>query len=331
MTVQDPAACRPNPKRRVLSRWYLRMPLKWLILAGVGFIVLFPHLGQFRTDVARLRDLQALIEPDAPEVAGLEDEMRTEWGKYQSAATAPASRPSLSFDELPPERMLRTIEWFVFRKVRYAWDWDTWGNADYIPTVHEMFAKAAEYPDRQLREDCDGRAVVAASLMKRMGYQPVIVADLVHMWVATPEGEWMAPGGPKVVVATAEGTRLDLRAALRVTPRFTTYGVAVFPLARELVILITAYLLMLHRRTPRWQAAVAGVLLLQGLLFMRCDVPVTAAEPSGLGDSWPGVVGVIHVAVAFVILLRGSYRARRLPPAGQSPEASGQPASSQAV
>jgi len=318
LKAEPPRGTRPFP-------WFVRMPVKWLVFAAVTLLVLFPNPAQLARHISRLRNLQAMIEPNAPELAPFEEELRQRLAKGTDAAASQpaadrlvkpnqvaASQP-VDPNHLPARVIQSAIERFVFEKVKYAWDWDVWGSADYIPTIHEMFAKAKEYPDGQIREDCDGRAVMAASLMKRMGYDASIVTDLRHVWVTTPEGEWMGPGGPKTMASGPQGNRLNLASVWRNVPVSLSYGIAVFPFAREMILLLTAYALMICRRISWRTAAVAGVLLLQGLLFMRCGALAFAGE-----KDWPAIVGMLHVACGFAILMTASHRARRIATTGTS-------------
>jgi hypothetical protein len=285
------------------------MPAKWILFGAACFFVCFPHVGLLRRHVARLRDLQSLIEPDAPEIAVLREELLADWDKYQPDLKAAGSQTALPADDMPARLVLRTIERFVYQKVVYAWDWDLWGNADYVPTVHEMFAQPSWRRQGICYEDCDGRAVVAASLMKRMGYNASLVTDLRHVWVATPEGEWMGPGGAKTLQATPHGNVLAWGTVWTNLRLSLSYGVAVFPLGRELVILATAYALMLHRRMSRRWAAAGAVLLLQSLLFLRCVGALPT--PGGTASTWPATIGLIHLAAGTVVLMIASRRARQ--------------------
>lgn len=284
-----------SPRRAVLA-WYWRIPLKWLIFAVVTFFVLFPSPAQLARHIAHLRDMQRMIAPDEPQLADLEAQVRE-----RLTTTAPADRDS-------PRAVQRTVERIVLEQVEYAWDWDQWGSADYMPTVAEMFDRAAE--DGHLREDCDGRAVMAASLMKRLGYEPTLVTDLRHVWVVTPQGAWMGPGGETTMASGDEGNEIAWGTLLSNIPTSLSFGVAVFPFARELIILVTAYLLLLHRRMSRPAAAIGFILLVQGLLFMRLGffAPAAVAREA---SSWPAWVGLMHIVGGFAVLIRASRRARR--------------------
>ena len=110
-------------------------------------------------------------------------------------------------------------------------------HPDYLPTVTEVI--------EQGKEDCDGQAVVAASLLKNFGYDAQLVNDLVHMWVKTDKGETMSPGKAAVVVATEDGLTIRPPAITEIS-KALAFGIAVFPLVRELIVVIALWLLLLR-------------------------------------------------------------------------------------
>ena len=299
MLENTSAALAAHP-RRTLLRWYLRIPLKLTIFAVVTFFVLFPYPRQFARHISHLRNLQAMIDPHAPKIdrfdAVLDHRFR------EMASTQPALLRDPQLDQQLVERV-------VLEQVHYEWDWNLWGSADYLPTVSEIFERASAYGG-QLHEDCDGRAVIAASLMKRMGYEATLVTDLRHVWVETPEGKWMGPGRDKTLVATPEGTRVAWGTLLSNIPVSLSYGIGVFPFWREVIILLAAFLLSLHRCISRRAAAISLILLIQGLLFMRLGYLAPFAVSREV-SSWPAWLGLVHVAAGFAILWRASSRARR--------------------
>lgn len=211
---------------------------------------------------------------------------------------------------LPPRTVQQVVENLIYREVRYQWDWDGWGVADYMPTVAEMFEQARKSSDGVLREDCDGRAVMAASLMRRLGYKSELVTDLKHVWVMTPQGEFMGPGRTKTVRSTPEGNQTDMVSALLNIPVALSYGVMVFPLTRELIIAVTVALLLFHRRMSWSAAALGGLFLLQGLFFMRFR-DIAESEMVRLESSLPSWIGLGHILAGLIVLLRASYIARR--------------------
>ncbi len=228
--------------------WYARLPAKWAVFGLTVLLVCFPDPGRLVAHINHWRDPNALIEPDAAVLQPLVEELR----------------PQMT-DDLSPADALRLVERFVYEKLTYDWDWNTWGTADYLPTVTEAIEMG--------REDCDGRAVLAASLLANFGFETQIVTDFAHVWVKTDKGETMGPGRNKVVVATKKGLRVQWD-ALSEIPRAMAYGVGVFPLGRELIIIAALWLLLL-RRGGRVASAVVGLAaLVGGLVLMRAGSEV---------------------------------------------------------
>lgn len=283
-------------------RWYWRVPLKCLLFAIVVIFVLFPNPSRLVRHLSNVASWEALIEPDAPELAMLEQELRTRIAALREEPEGElVAPPSIA------RRTQREIQRLVYERVGYDWDWNLWGCADYMPTIAEIFAKAAE-SDGQLREDCDGRAIIAASLMRRLGYQPSLATDLRHVWVETIEGKWMGPGRDKTLESSMKG--IQYRTTLTNLPIALSYGVAVFPLGRELIILLTLVILASHRRMSRRALALGVLLLVDGLLFMRTGY-LSPGEVSHAASAWPAWVGGLHAAIGMAILWLSSHRARR--------------------
>lgn len=238
-----------NPSRR-RARW----PIKLGVGLVVTTLVLFPRVDLLVRNIGHWARLDLMIEPDAPGLAKLEAEVR----KRLPADAAPAEA-------------LRVTEAVVYEAVAYAFDWETWGNADYLPRVEETLAAG--------REDCDGQAVVAASLLKRMGYDARLMSDVGHVWVWTPEGESMSPSplaGGEVFLRQGErgaelnwGAVFNWRSIVFDWGRNLSYGIAVFPMWRELALVVMAWVLMLGRRT-RWGVAITGLgLAIGGWMLVR--------------------------------------------------------------
>jgi hypothetical protein len=201
--------------------WYVRWPCKWAAFALVYFIVCFPYPSLFIRHVRHWSNPNALIEPDAPALQPWVQELRA----------MPA--------ESDPRAVLKRVQQFVYNHVPYDWDWNTWGLVDYMPTVTEVIEMG--------REDCDGRAVIAASLLRNLGYNARLVTDFAHVWVATDYGETMGPGKIKTVEVTDKGLKFQWGGLIQL-PRTIAYGVAVFPPERELILVAAAWVLFLVRR-----------------------------------------------------------------------------------
>ncbi len=242
-------------------RWYVRLPIKWFVLAITLLAVCFPNPVRLVRHLRHWQDPNALIEPDAPAIQPFVKELR----------------PRLEGD-LPPREALKRVERFVYEKIPYEWDWNTWGMADYLPTVTEVIEMG--------KEDCDGQAVLAASLLRRFGFNAHLVNDFAHMWVRTDQGETMSPGEQAVVVATDEGPEFSV-AGLAQLPRATAFGIAVFPALRELILLGVMWLLLLRRHGGIRASGAGLALFVAGLFLLRSggkvyDQPVVWLQWMGL-------------------------------------------------
>lgn len=255
-------------------RWYARWPLKLAAFALVLLLVLYPKVWLIPVWAARVNDLNSVVDPNDPALTPLEAEVR--------AQLVPGTR-------LPAA--LVPVEKVVYAHVPYAFDWDTWGVMDYLPTVAEVFAQG--------REDCDGRAVVATALLQRLGYKAWLACDLKHTWVAvrdpslaTAESfELMAPGkGEKTLVGEGAGTRLSLTlSTFRNLGCALAFGIAVFPLGREVIVLIALCAVLLQPRASLLRRIVGCAVLAVALILLRAG----GAVPSGMMLwTWLGVAAV---------------------------------------
>jgi hypothetical protein len=269
--------------------WWMRFhrrawPMRWLVkgaaIAVTALLIAYPYPHFLARNVLRWRNPNTLIEPDNPRLQPLVAELQEQLDP-----------------DLPPRQTLKRVERFVYTKVPYAWDWETWGVADYIPTVDEVL-------DAE-REDCDGRAVIAASLHRALGYKADIVSDFAHVWVKTDRGETMSPGKSKSLVASDRtGTRVQWRTLLNV-PRAIAYGIGVFPLARELILVIVIWLALLRPGVRPVIALLALWLILEGLLKMRAAVRF---PPESLFPPWR-VLATLQWGIAVVMLFWAGRRA----------------------
>ena len=209
----------------------------------------------------------------------------------------------------------------MYAAVPYAFDWDTWGVMDYLPTVSEVFARG--------REDCDGQAVVAASLLRRLGYDAWLVTDLKHTWVAArernvpnaPVEQTMSPGeGGQSLVGGATGTHASLVNLVPNVLRSLAFGVAVFPLGRELIIAAALCLLTMQPRSSVVRRLAGCGAILVALMLLRWIGPGGVEHPV---TTILAVVGVIVAAVGWLLLAvkGGAYRSR--PERPESPAGDG--------
>ena len=270
--------------------WYTRLPVKWLIFGLSVLMVCFPNPALFVQHVRHWRDPNALVDPDAAALAPLVAELRSELS-----------------EDLSARETLRHVERYVHRKIPYEWDWNTWGLADYLPTVTETIEMG--------KEDCDGRAVVAASLLRNLGFDARLVTDFAHMWVKTERGETMGPGRRKAAVATDRGFQFQL-AGLAELPRAFAFGVAVFPALREFILVVIAWGLMLRRGGGVWCGAAALALLVLGLLMLRSGGAVYDAP-----TLWVLLSGVVTMSTGPALLLLQAKGGTRIDDGGIADDA----------
>jgi hypothetical protein len=264
----------------------LRWPVKAGVLAVTVGLVLYPKFWLLPVWVQRLRNLDSVVNPRDPGLADLEARVTAEVGY---------GAPLASLVE-PTERA-------VNERVSYAYDWQTWGVMDYLPTVEEVL--------REGREDCDGRAVLAASLLRRLGCNAWLVCDLKHTWVAAREGttevELMGPGsGEATLAGDGTGTGTQLRCSFNVLGnlgRAIAFGIAVFPLGRELLILAALCGVGMHPWSSPLRRIMGWLLLAAGLGLARAaggSAEGLAARPgllwAGLGVGLAGWVLLVVTA-----------------------------------
>ncbi len=258
--------------------WHKRGPLKAVLFSLGTALVLYPKVWLLPRTVERYADMDSVLDPQHAALAPLADEVRSDLA-----------------DKADSQAALAVVQKVVYRHVPYAYDWDVWGVMEYLPTVDEVFQKG--------REDCDGRAVVAASLLRRLGYDASLVTDLLHVWVQTPMGETMSPtGGEKVLIATRTGTRA------RITPRIgnnlargLAFGVAAFPLGRELLILAWLCALTIQPRSSFWRR-VAGCLVLWIALDTMRRAGIAAARTGALVSTLQVSAGAVLVVAGWLML-----------------------------
>ncbi|HEY1173468.1 MAG TPA: hypothetical protein VGH19_19025 [Verrucomicrobiae bacterium] len=237
-------------KQRLKSAWdWLavqplgkRVFIKALLLGLFTLAVFFPRPDQLVKQFPRWKNPDSLIETDVPFMVEInkkiDEQLKPDGTKLEE---------------------LKTVERFVYREVKYGYDWDVWGNTDYWPTVTEVWESK--------REDCDGLAVLAASILKSRGFEEVrIVGNLSHVWVATKTNEVMSPQADKNFQRVDGKLKVKLPGAN--TFLLSWAHINKFPAGRSLILLMAILLMVAH---PIWDGArwwrafgigAAGLLLL---------------------------------------------------------------------
>ena len=203
-------------RRRLLARTIL----KFLLLGLVTLVVLYPHPVLLVKQVQHLADVESLIQPGLPAMAGINRDI-----------------DKLLPTNAPPQKEFQAVERYVYQKIKYQYDWYNWGNLDYWPTAAEVWERK--------REDCDGRAVLAASILRARGFKTArIVGNLNHVWVAVDQAELMGPQADKNFRREGDKVVLTLPAFKTLLDVLAQWSK--FPVLRSLVIFFTAVGLLYH-------------------------------------------------------------------------------------
>lgn len=234
--------CRPGRLWIALQsqpRWR-RWSVKSVLLALTVFLSLYPNPHLFCRHISHIREADRLLNPDDPAVRLLSERLDRSMSQYDGD-------------------VLAAVEALVHEEVPYGWDWDVWGVVDYLPSVGEVIARG--------QEDCDGRAVLAAAILRARGIDARLVGDFRHVWVRTPIGDTMNPLGDPVFDVKGEEVVFRYRRMLDLGP--VGFGIAVFPLVRETIILLAAWTVVLPARI-RWPMALTGLgVIFAGLFVVR--------------------------------------------------------------
>ena len=144
------------------------------------------------------------------------------------------------------------------------------------------------------REDCDGRAVVGASLLKRIGFESQLKTDGAHVWVTTPQGDTMGPGKVSMIETTPTGVKVNTQ-WLWTMPRILAVNTGLFPLVRELIIAVVLWGLLLHPMMRRYRMVVIGTLIIGGLFLLRSGGNLQRGESMTL--VWLGIAALIAALI----------------------------------
>ncbi len=267
-------------RRLQFAPLWVRWPIKWSLFSLVVFFVLYPSPRLFVRHLRHIRRLDSLPDPEEPALA----EFSRRFDLYLSSA-------GVDHDDSKP--VLEAVESFVCREIPYKFDWEVWGVVDYIPSLGEVIAKG--------EEDCDGRAVLAAALLRARGIEGQLAGDPRHLWVRTPLGETMNPLGEAAFTADRRGLHVRWPQLLDIGP--PAVGITLFPLGREIVILVTAWVLLLPPAVGFKRAAIGLFVLLEGLVIIRL-AGADVLEPNIGAVRW----GLLHLLLAAVVLRRNRQK-----------------------
>lgn len=265
----------------VLFRWMI----KGVFFASLVVVVLNPDLKRALVQIDHTLHPERLIQTNFPGLDSINraiDRMMVKKG---------GSEP-------------KQVERFVLRNVRYVNDYENWNNIEYWPTAEQVWERR--------QEDCDGRAVLAVSILRSRGFESAkLVVGLQHMWIQVDENEKDPLLEPKIIglLNPAKRRQFELdgspdsthyfgivRALLQPTAlRDTSMGLLMdIPSARKTILMLSLLILCYH---PARDLKRLLAILLVGLV---------AANLLAQADPLEGLVQPLMGLVIFGVALFGA-------------------------
>lgn len=256
-------------------RWLAARPplkragLKLALLAAVVLFALYPNPVLLVRQVHHLLHMEQLIQPDLPAMREINREI-----------------DRLIETNAPALTELKAVERYVYRRIPYQYDWHGWANLDYWPSAAEVWERK--------REDCDGRAVLAVSILRARGYPEArLVANLQHVWVAVGTNELMGPmadrnfrrEGGKMVDGKLVGAKTIITLPALKTLLDSLAMTCKFPAWRVVLMLVTLLALLFHpAMDPGRFATLCAVMLAGYAVFL--DWCVRRVDKDNAGFDW---------------------------------------------
>lgn len=224
--------------------WGWKLIIKMGIFAAILLIVLFPNPVLLFKQLSAYSHAEALIQTTFPGIEQINQELN---------AALPAG--------VTRQQEFQAIQRYVYRNIPYAYDWDNWGNVDFWPTAEEVWARR--------QEDCDGQAVLAASILRARGFESArLVGNIRHIWVTVDEQELMSPDREQTFVREGGKVRIKLPSRELLLGSMALY-LSEFPAFRNVILLITLIGLCYHPGASRSQFLGLTVVGLLGFTLLH--------------------------------------------------------------
>ncbi len=268
-----------------------RAGLKLALLAVVVLFALYPNPVLLVRQIGHYLNTESLIQPDLPAMPEINRDID------QLIAT-----------NAPVLTEFKAVERFVYRRIAYQYDWHGWWNLDYWPTAAEVWERR--------REDCDGRAVLAVSILRARGHAEArLVANLQHVWVAVGTNELMGPmadknfrrEGGKVVDGKLVGAKTVITLPAMKTLLDSLAMTCKFPAWRVVLMLLTLLALVFHPAVDVGRFAMLSTAMLVGYaLFL--DWCVRRVDRDSPDFDWNFPVAAVLILGSLVCAWRSTKR-----------------------
>lgn len=273
-----------------------RSAVKLALLAVVVLFALYPNPVLFVRQVGHYVNMESLIQPDLPAMPEINRDID------QLIAT-----------NAPVLTELKAVERFVYRRIPYQYDWHGWWNLDYWPTAAEVWERK--------REDCDGRAVLAVSILRARGHADArLVANLQHVWVAVGTNELMGPmadrnfrrEGGRMVDGKLVGAKTVITLPKLKTLLDSLAMTCKFPAWRVVLMLVALLALVFHPAADAGRFAMLCAVMLGGYAVFL-DWCVRRTDRDSAGFDWNFPVAAVLILGSLVLAWREQRRAGILP------------------
>ncbi len=221
-----------------------RLSIKSAVFLLTLLFILFPNPFLLIKQIAHFNEPEQCIQTD-----------------FEGVDAALHSIDSLAGDAPDSAAVLAAVEQFVYDRVKYSYDWHSWGCVDYWPPAEQVFRRGVE--------DCDGRAILAVSLLRAHGFHSAhLVGNANHMWAAVDTFEIMGPRA-EATFNNADGVTTIALPGFNALLTSLATAMTVFPGTRVLLLSLLVLLLCLHPAATRIQLLSAVTLLLGGLYVLK--------------------------------------------------------------
>jgi len=230
-----------NRLARLPNAW--RWILKLIIAVVLLFFIIFPRPVLFIRQISRYTHPEELVDPDFPGIQEINQTLDS------------------LLEQNPEQTELQLIQSYIYTNIEYIHDWDQWHNSDYWASPAETW--------RTRREDCDGQAILAVSIMRSRGYsQAQLGINLLHIWARIDSIQIMG-AMPEENIRKQDG-QIKLRLpSVKLILQTSAYLLEHFPAFRSLLILFIVLGLAYHPQTKRQPFLGVTIICLLGFILLR--------------------------------------------------------------
>ena len=131
--------------------------LKPYIFLITGIVAMSPNISLLAEAINRENNPCGLIHPYSEEVCKIRDDI------------FPYKNNNYTINDVI------LVQMYVYKMINYSYDLPNWGLSEYLSTPEETIEKG--------KEDCDGLAILACSILRSMDLDAWVVCGIDHMWV----------------------------------------------------------------------------------------------------------------------------------------------------